>query len=446
MGAALYLLAALILLTTTRTVDPATALVLALALGAVATLVALARGTLALSDLIWAAVTIAIASAVVVVARSVHLTRLTPDSLRYLLAARDLVLPDAVQEFHRADLLKRQIGLPGLHALSELTDRRYIPSIGPLFGVSIFGFLSVLLWRAAKHEKSQQRIGLTIGALLFLAASNRLVYDSFYINTHIQMATYILTAVACVWWAVTEDNPWWAVVSGLALSITMLFRPEAPLLVALVLVAVAASRASWNVRVLMVSPAIVVIGLWYGGILWQNAPGGDSISLTAPVFGSLLAVVGAATLTLLGAIRRTREVASRLDQVMLLGLAGMLVLFTISDPEVLITSMEATFLNITGNGLWMGTWPALLALFPVALLVHRVDASRLWTTPIIGFGILFLILPLVREGTWRVGAGDSGNRMLAHIVAVVVVFVVFAALQPDSDVGLVPATGDEAAT
>jgi hypothetical protein len=75
----------------------------------------------------------------------------------------------------------------------------------------------------------------------------------------------------------------------------------------------------------------------------------------------------------------------------------------------------------------MLTWVAALGLLAVALLVQRVPDSRLWTVPILGFGLLYWLLPLLRDGAWRVGTGDSGNRILAHIIAVVVMFLVLAA-------------------
>jgi len=50
--------------------------------------------------------------------------------------------------------------------------------------------------------------------------------------------------------------------------------------------------------------------------------------------------------------------------------------------------------------------------------------------PIVGFGLLYGLLPLIREGAWRMGADDSGNRILAHILPVAVLFLVAAAAQP----------------
>ena len=67
-------------------------------------------------------------------------------------------------------------------------------------------------------------------------------------------------------------------------------------------------------------------------------------------------------------------------------------------------------------------------LLVVALIVQVIPDARVWTVPIIGFALLYWALPYVREGAWRVGAGDSGNRILAHYLAVSLIFLVLAAV------------------
>lgn len=437
-GMALYLFASLGLIVTTGTLDPTLALVIVALLGLCCLVLSLARTSFHVADLIWLASSVGIAVGTVLLARSFHLTRLSPDSIRYLLAATDLVKPDAIAEMNRADLLIRQIGLPSLQAMAEFVGRRYLASLAPLFGVS---FVGLFVWFAAtitSGTDAKRRRWLILSATLFLLSSNRLVYDAFYINTHIQMASYLLIAVIGFWLAVSRDLTGWALPAGLGLGAMVLLRPEAPLVVAVVLVTVAASRATWPVRIMAVVPVTLVTAVWYGIVLRQNARGGAMISLTAPVFGSTIAVAGSVAAVLLCGMKRLRPIARYVDIVGLIGIAALLVLFASGTPQVLVDSVVNTIRNITYDGLWLLTWCAALALLVVAFLVHRVEDSRLWTVPIASFGLLFLLLPLLREGAYRVGSGDSGNRMLAHILGVAVAFLVLAALDvhsPHPDIG-----------
>lgn len=429
-GVAVYLLATLLLLVISGTFDPEIGLVATGVVGASGLVVSLLRRQWSSQTLLWALVALGVAAVTVFVARTVHLTRLTPDSLRYLLFAGEMQLPDALSELHPPDLVNRQIGLPSLHAMSSLTDRRYLTSIGPLFGVSGFGFFVWLCWSAARGVVPLRRWILVGTAVLFLLSSNRLVYDAFYINTHIEVAFYMLLAIAGGWLAITTREWRWAVPAGVALAMTLVFRPEMPIVAAIVLVAVAASEAGWGVRLAMTAPVVVVTALWYGVVLWQNAPGGDAISPTAPVFGNLVAVLAAALVVTAGGLQRLWALVRYMDRVMLAVMLIALTGLAAANLDVFTESMEATFQNIVlSEGAWLFTWSVVVILLAVALVVHQVPVARLWVTPIIGFGILWWLLPMIREGAWRVGTGDSGNRILAHMLAVVVAFLVFAAIR-----------------
>jgi hypothetical protein len=273
---------------------------------------------------------------------------------------------------------------------------------------------------------------------VFLASSNRLLYDAFYINTHIQMAVFLLICVAGLWFAVSSGWAGWAWPAGLSLSATLLLRAEAPLVAAIILMAVAASRANWSVRVAALAPTLGVMVVWYGIALREHANYGDLISLTAPVFGSLAAVFTASVIVVLAGFEKLRPLGRHVDLAALVGLAALLVLFATQQPDLIVESLRATAQNIAYAGWWMTTWVTTLALLPVAILVHRIPDSRLWTTPILGFGLLYWLLPLLREGAYRAGAGDSGSRILAHILPVVVAFSVLAAADKH-DVDIDPA-------
>ena len=425
----MYLIVALVSLVLVGTLDPAITLLTVIGLGLVVAAVSIIRGGIRRDDLLWMLMGVGIAVVTAVAARQWHLTRLTPDSLRYLLASNDLVLAEGLREMNPTDLVTRQIGLPALQSLSDMVGRDYLAALGPLFGVfglGLFAWLALEVTRVALGRR--KRLILVGTAILFLLSSNRLVYDSFYINTHIQMASYLLIAVAGTWLAVSRGLSRWAIPSGLALAVTLVFRPEAPLVVAIVLVTVAASRANMSIRLAMTLPTLAVGTLWYGLGLWRYAAHGDEISPTAPVFGSLVAIAVAVVLCLMSGAARARPWARWLDLGGVAGLALLLAFYVATDPTVLGMSIEATARNLVRDGFWLLTWVAAIALLVIALIVQVIPDARVWTVPIIGFALLYWALPYVREGAWRVGAGDSGNRILAHYLAVSLIFLLLAAV------------------
>lgn len=420
-GGAVYMLVSLLLVLVTGTLHPGAALGVSALLGLSGLMVAMGRRSWDRRSLVWAGIAVAVTAIIVLLVRTIHLTRLTSDSLQYVAISTNLRLPDAADQIGSYFLLQRQMGLPSFHSLSELTDRRYLASIGPLFGVSCLGLFGWMTWRVTRGVSSR-RTWLVAAAGLLLVTSNRLIYHFFYINTHIQMATFILIGLACAWLALFTERPAWAVPAGIALSATILLRPEAPLVVAIVLVALATTSASFAIRLAMTIPSVVMVALWYGGLLLHHARD------MRAVLGSITAVLAAALLTLLGGSNRFRNLVRHGGWVMLVTLTAALIALGIRNPDVLADSFIATARNLTSDGRWLITWPAVLVLGLVALLVHRIPQGRLWTTSIMGFGLLFWLLPLLREGAFRVGTGDSGNRILAHFLPVVVMFLVLAAV------------------
>lgn len=432
-GAAAYLFVALGMVATSGRLPAGAALATTAAMGVGAGAVAFSRRPGSAAILGW---TIATALGVVAVSRLLHLTRLSPDSLRYLLAAVEL--GDGIGEVHPADLLKRQFGLPALQALSAFTDRRYLASLAPLFGASALGLFAWLVWDRADQGDPRRRRQLVVAGLLFAASSNRLLYDVFYINSHVQLAAYTLIAVAGSWLSVMERSWRWSLVAGTALAAGLLFRPEQPFVTALVLIPVAVFAPDRRSRVAVALPALVISLVWYGGLLWRYAPDGSEISLTAPVLTSLVVVITAGGLVLAGGFHRVEPIAALADRALLPVLALILAGFTVTQPRILVDSLSATFANLVlVEGLWMLAWPVLAGLTAVALVVHHVPCSQLWTRPVVGFALLFWLLPFAREAAWRVGTGDSGNRILAHVFLVALAFVLLAAL-PAHQQGVIP--------
>jgi hypothetical protein len=429
-GAAIYLLAVPLLIITTGTLDPIVALVLTGAVGAIGVVLGWRSGSFGGTSVAASLIGLAVTVGVVLFTRSVHLTRLSPDSFRYLGVAVDLLRPDALDHVLPGHLVTRFIGYPSLLALHDLTDRRYLASMGPLFGVSGMGYLAWFLWSSTTQSlPSRRRVVLVVASLALLATSNRFLYMMFYLNGHIEVAVFLLVAVSAIWLAVTLDEKAWAIPAGLALGVTVLFRPEMTLVALIILVSVAASRATMAVRIRLVVPLAVSTVVWYGIILWNHGAKGNEVSLTAPVFSGLVLVGLGIAGVLLGELKALRGVARYADIAMLVVMTVALGVLIAIEPTVFVDSFTATFHNLTRDGLWLFTWFGLLLLLPFGLVVARIPDGRLWSAPIMGFALAFWLLPLIREGAWRVGQGDSGNRILSHFVAIVVAFLVLAAAE-----------------
>lgn len=453
-GAAAFLLAALGQLVGTGTVYPRPALLTAAVIGVMGVVAAVVFRTLSLRTVAAAGLAVAGAALVTLVAFTQHLTRLTPDSMDHLMIAVDLERPDAMTEIRPDDLMKRQVGLAMMHTLSAVTERDYLSALSPMFGACAFAFFAWFLWSRTGHLAAKRRWWLAGIATMFLVASNRMLFHAFYVNIHMIVALLLIVAIAGLWMAVTDRDPAWAPIAGVALALTLLFRPESPLVIALVLIPLAVSSGGVRVRAWATLPVLAVLIPWYS-LLWSHVPGGSDVSLTAPVFGNIVAVLGSCALVGLGAVERTRALPALADRLVLWGLLGLLGVYAVGNPSILGNTLWVSIANlgpdltfhysVGGSGVWMFTWTFALAIAVLAILVHRVSDGRMWTTPILGFGILYLLLPYLRGSPWREGTGDSGSRIVTHILMVIVAFAVLALLslesnEEDDPVGAEPST------
>ena len=421
-GSAVYMALASVWVVVTGRLDPGPLLAATVAVGAVSFVAAFLGG----DRRIWghALLLMAAVSLVALLSRVFHMTQLTPDSLRYILFSLNITGPEGLAAVHDPDLLKRQLGYPALHALSGLTDRQYMATIGPLFGVSTLGILGWTLGTAI--EDRRKRLLLVVIAAAFLLSTNRFLYSWFYINTHAAMAAFLLIAVAGTWCAVRTRTGTWAWPVGISLAATVLLRPDSPLFAAVVLGVIAATSMTWKFRLAVVAPIVVVTALWYGLVLFPHPHYQSYMSLTSPVAGNMAAIAGAVGLVLLAWAPPLRKLARHVDVVMLTVMVAGFSLLAYRDLEVVAHSAYATVMNVYEGG-WLLTWPALTALTAVAIFRNRIPHGRIWTVSVMAFGLLYWLLPLLREGAWRPGTGDSGNRILIHFVAVVVGLVVLAA-------------------
>ena len=103
---------------------------------------------------------------------------------------------------------------------------------------------------------------------------------------------------------------------------------------------------------------------------------------------------------------------------LLLGAAILAVLAALRlDPEKMSRSGAALLAHMREPS-WGGIWYALVLLWLLALRLPRLPLHQLFRTGPATYLLLIYLLAFVRVNPYRLGWGDSGNRMLTHVVAI----------------------------
>jgi len=210
-------------------------------------------------------------------------------------------------------------------------------------------------------------------------------------------------------------------VSAIALSALAMARAEGPLVVALVMTALVAGdglpRHTWRqLGTIGALPAAV----WY----WRLAAGGASGDIMSPTRSAFMIGALAAPVAVL-AIPQLQFVRRWLLPIAFAALTCAIAGLAISDPDGFGTSAATTAGNLLTTGSWGPVWwlliPALVVGIVAGPTLEREDS---WLLILLGFGGLVLILGGIRDFPFRAGFGDSGNRIMIHIVPLTLLFVI----------------------
>jgi hypothetical protein len=374
---------------------------------------------------LWAGIVIAGVTSAVALFRALPQFAWSNDSLQYLLSG-SLIASNNITNASIFLLPKRLIAVPELHAVANFGDEYYVQSITPLIAGLVLALLSWMLWESlSTHLSKRALIVLIGGGVLFLVSMNRFIFHAFYINGHMLFALLMLVVVGGGWMLVSNDSVSKnALVTAMVLSVGALVfvRAESPILVLLMILPILLDRS-----VNYLPKVILLATLGLSTIAWQIFIAAvyldQGLSVVFSVWGLLaFGILVLAAIPLLKwsfIMKRGRVILVLVHAILWLGL---LVLF-VREPEILIRSVSSTFENVV---LGAGSWGLSLILIVVLLLIASfipLKNSVNLRFPLTSFIPLAFLLAYLRDGAYRVGDGDSLNRMWIQLVPVALMYL-----------------------
>lgn len=372
----------------------------------------------------WLVVAVVAVLAITALHAWVPLTTWTTDSIFNLEISRLLVL-DAVDAIDWGAAEKRQLAVPVLHGLgSQWGAGDVLGAAGPMLVLSTAALIAwVLRVRLGASGALTSIVVPALGALVFVSL-HRTAFAAFYVNGHMLVACLVLIIAGLLWLRTLES------VTGIdahallrlalvAVPALVVARPEGTLLIALI--------AAPLLRVDRVAAGALTVVGGAATVLWNlTLVIGALSSGSPPSFSSvaMLAIGAAMCLVAVAARVLPQRVLDRAALVLELALWAALIVFVVRDPATLVQSVLATGANaLLGEGGW-GFSLVVLAVVAVVVLALLSDRDDVLRSILTSFLPLVLLLAYLREGAYRVGEGDSLNRMWLHIVPLLIVAVI----------------------
>lgn len=359
------------------------------------------------------------------VTHAIHLVKYTPDSYRYLVMS-GLLANDHFPSAEMDLLSKRMMSAPAIHSLASLAGEPYLRAFTPLLALAVLGVVAWAIMHSprqgvAKDWGSQRDVVLAVGAVVLLASFNRFIWHAFYVNDHLFFAAALLVLSTASWLLLSgdgRDDPPLMLLSCLATAALVLTRPEGFIFAAVANVPLLGrSRVLSQKRALLGSYGATTVG-YYGYLLLRA--GQPTLEVLGPI------LVGAASLILIPLVGKRLFLALEawLERAVALGVGALLGIYVLRDPGVLTRSIDATWQNLgAGAGAWGTSLLSLGVLVAFSLLLAHGSSLHSLRFPVTMFLPIMLLLAYLRGGSYRVGPGDSLNRMLIQVVPLAVLFV-----------------------
>jgi hypothetical protein len=371
---------------------------------------------------------------VIILASQINFTVTSQDSTIQIASGRRI----AYEGFSRGvieELSLRGIYLPLLQSASVFLGNDYLYAAQPAFAYTFILAFYFITQRIIGHLISNQRQVALLSLLtsLVLFSTYFIVFQFFYIHNSLISAAYLFLGVGGFWLAINEDESTWMILAMLGLLGFSLARNEAPLfaLIFLVLI-IGKDQIPYRDRLILILPYLGFLSLWYLYLLWNI---GDGSKILDPE--KTLVLIG--TLIIFGLLVGISEskwikrfLLPNLPVIMLGSLVVLLIFMVIQKPNHMMLSAWIMIKNLFESGGWGITWLVFVFLLVILLPGPRVPWEGLFFFGISSFIAMLLALVYFRN-PFRLGWGDSANRMLTHILPVIVLYVLMKAAQGISE-------------
>ncbi|MCG8606047.1 hypothetical protein MJD09_13790, partial [bacterium] len=329
----------------------------------------------------------------------------------------------------------RQLMSPAIHAIGHLFGSDVF-SIYPVLGISFVWLFGTLLYDTLScyTDRFLMKMILTVSGCLVLSSIEAYHILAFSVGDNLLATVFLTLAFIGLFRYRRGDKQPWLSLAALSLAVFVLTRMES-IFVALVPIVMFVWRNEHqtrrDVRLFFGLLSIVILPWFLYGILviarhWgyeivhfiDKGPQVLAVLLgTTAYFGLLLFLFRAASKD------NWHHLRGSLPFLMTSVFGSLCLAGAYVFPVHAATSIHAVVTNALAAGGWGATLPLLVTLFLVAS-VYFTSSEKSFFVPAVCSYLLLSFLFVYGRAPFRIGFGDSGNRMFMHIVPIIIFFAV----------------------
>ncbi|MCC5981439.1 MAG: hypothetical protein JJU26_06935 [Oceanicaulis sp.] len=384
-----------------------------------------------LSLLLPSGAALAVILVITVFTHMVHLAKWHTDSFSYMQVGA--LIHSGHFDLVAAGMLNlRLIALPLLHTSANLSGDMYLRALAPLTAASavmMTGWFFAMARGGVQSLKDSAALAVLLLALLVMISTNRFVWHGFYINGHLLFGVLVL-AIAGAGFLMArrpkaDHRALWAL-QLVCVPVLVFLRPEGFLGAAVAIApTLVIAGVNWRYRAALLAVLGVAILVWQGYLALRVLSAGNELVWRAyiPLLLGLVCVLAAPLMAVRVLFARPLALLAAMEAVT----AALFALMVLRDPEKFQASFEAIAHNLGGSGAW-GFAPVLYVLLVVFVIAGCREQAVSWLrAPLVASALLFLSIPGIRNDPFRIGEGDTFNRMAIQLVPLAVLLIALAA-------------------
>jgi hypothetical protein len=331
----------------------------------------------------------------------------------------------------------RQIFVPALHGTGMLFGMDEMFAIYPLTGIWFLGLLGAIVFTALPH------VGITSGSKRFLLAClsafalcsiGAYARHSFYVGDNLFSAIFFTVAVIGLYLYRLEKSRDWLTISGIFLGFFVLMRME-NIFVSIIPILLFYWADSKRLKVdhitffglfyVIVLPwfiygFFVIIRIWGHEIIAFEDKGPKLLAVMVIAFAFFGLLLLLHLYYLYGA--NWDKVRVKIPKWLISSFVLFLLLGTYLLPKHTAESIYNTIINLIGSSEWGITWVCFLAFLFIIAMFSKSKEKEFFMIAIVPTVILFFLTVYGRT-PFRIGLGDSFNRMVLHVVPLIIIYI-----------------------
>lgn len=313
--------------------------------------------------------------------------------------------------------------MPVFHSLSVFFNYDFSYSVHSLFSISFLTIFFKILYDNVKLffnvNKSVAILFSSLGTIM-LATCYFWIFQSVWIMNNVFTAILLSLTILFVWQYKITKNDIWIKLSFMSILSFIFTRVESPLYgVVLIVVISSLDIPRDKVKKYTIFYGLVML-LWYLKVFVYTGlkGGGDFLTINRAIPIMILYILFLVYLMLENKI--TFMIHKYLKQILICAMMLVVALFFIFKNQFAINNIFIICKNIMNDGGWGYTIFLIIVLYCLTVFMPDYKNRNFIECIIQSYLLFLLILFMFRKYPLRLGFGDSGNRMITHILPIII--------------------------